>query len=210
MMRKSLVTLITAVTLTAQTQPPARPARSAAEMEPMLAKIATYEVGQNPEVLNLFTEFLQESMGSPALLKQIEARLLRFLQSDATAAGKQFAFQDLSLVATDASIPLLAPLLVRTETSQMARYALERIPGPAADEALRKSLDKATGSVKIGIVNSLGRRRDGKVGPGAGSPDIVLRSRNARRCGSRPGQDRQPAGARCAGGGQKQGRQPVA
>jgi len=46
MTRKSaiLLTLVTAVALTAQTQPPARPARTAAEMEPLLVKIATYEV----------------------------------------------------------------------------------------------------------------------------------------------------------------------
>ncbi len=40
----------------------------------------------------------------------------------------------------------------------MARYALERIPGQAADKALLGAIGKATGKAKIGIVNSLGER----------------------------------------------------
>jgi HEAT repeat protein len=42
----------------------------------------------------------------------------------------------------------------------MARYALERIPGTAVDEALRGALRKAKGKPKVGIINSLGQRRD--------------------------------------------------
>lgn len=40
----------------------------------------------------------------------------------------------------------------------MARYALERIPGEAANKALLAALPKAEGKAKIGIVNSLGER----------------------------------------------------
>lgn len=42
----------------------------------------------------------------------------------------------------------------------MARYALERIPGSAVDDALRGALRKAKGNARIGIVNSLGARGD--------------------------------------------------
>jgi hypothetical protein len=51
-------------------------------------------------------------------------------------------------------------MLVDEDTSDMARYALERIPGTAVDEALRSALRRAKGKPKIGIVNSLGQRRD--------------------------------------------------
>ena len=47
----------------AQQQPTKRP-RSVAEMEPLLARIATYEHGQS-----------REALASPALIRQIEARL---------------------------------------------------------------------------------------------------------------------------------------
>ena len=42
----------------------------------------------------------------------------------------------------------------------MARYALERIPDAAVNEALRAMLPKAAGKTRIGIVNTLGQRRD--------------------------------------------------
>ncbi|MHC4624910.1 MAG: HEAT repeat domain-containing protein, partial [Planctomycetota bacterium] len=44
----------------------------------------------------------------------------------------------------------------------MARYVLERIPGAAADKALRGALSKTSGKVKVGIINSLGARGDKK------------------------------------------------
>jgi HEAT repeat protein len=56
-------------------------------------------------------------------------------------------------------------MLMRAETAEMARYALARIPGPAADEALRKALQETSGKAKIGIINSLGQRRDSKALP---------------------------------------------
>jgi hypothetical protein len=51
-------------------------------------------------------------------------------------------------------------MLLDGETSDMARYALERIPGTSVNEALRSALRKANGKPKIGIINSLGQRRD--------------------------------------------------
>jgi len=47
----------------------------------------------------------------------------------------------------------------------MARYALERMECPEAAKAMRDQLPKATGLLKVGIINSLGVRRDaGSVG----------------------------------------------
>ncbi|MCP5115790.1 MAG: HEAT repeat domain-containing protein, partial [bacterium] len=48
----------------------------------------------------------------------------------------------------------------------MARYALAAIPGPAVNEALRNSLGRAPNErSKIGIINSLGHRKDAKAVP---------------------------------------------
>jgi hypothetical protein len=54
-------------------------------------------------------------------------------------------------------------MLTNDEYSDMARYALERIPGTAVDTALRDALPKATGKPKVGIINSLGQRRDSQA-----------------------------------------------
>jgi hypothetical protein len=57
-------------------------------------------------------------------------------------------------------VPGLAPLLLDDELSVFARQALERIPGPEADRALRDAIAKAKGRTKIGIINSVAVRRD--------------------------------------------------
>jgi hypothetical protein len=64
----------------------------------------------------------------------------------------------LSIIGTEQSVPVLAPMLTNQEYSDMARYALERIPGEAVDKALLGAMGKAEGKAKIGIVNSLGER----------------------------------------------------
>jgi HEAT repeat protein len=47
-------------------------------------------------------------------------------------------------------------------TSDIARYALERIPDEKAVEAMRDSLPKVSSKIKPGIMGSLGKRRDTK------------------------------------------------
>jgi HEAT repeat protein len=156
------------ITAAAQTppQPSVRPAHTAAEIDRLLARISTYEVGANPAPAIEFDELVEQSMASAEFRKVIETRLLQFLQSKATAAAKEVAYRGLSLVGTNASVPVLAPLLTHVETAEMARYALAAIPGPEADEALRKSLGQAPNDqVRIGIVGSLGHRKDAKSVP---------------------------------------------
>ena len=46
-----------------------------------------------------------------------------------------------------------------------ARFALEANPDPAVDELLRKSLDQLKGNLLIGVINSIGVRRDGQAVP---------------------------------------------
>ena len=61
---------------------------------------------------------------------------------------------------TKESVPSLSKLLGSEETADIARYALECNPSPEAGRALRSALKNAEGLVLIGIVNSLGERRD--------------------------------------------------
>jgi type 1 glutamine amidotransferase/HEAT repeat protein/sugar phosphate isomerase/epimerase len=174
-----------AATAASQPRQLPRARHTADEMEPLLARIAAYECGADPDPVISFGELVEDLLGAveePARTTEprrpagpvraserrrtLEARLLRFLQSDATAAGKEVAFRQLSLVGTDASVAVLAPMLVRAETAEPARFALAAIPGAAADEALRKSLGGAPNDrIKTGIVNSLGERRDEKAVP---------------------------------------------
>jgi HEAT repeat protein len=57
-------------------------------------------------------------------------------------------------------VPAVAALLTDKELSHIGRYALERMPCPEAVKALRDALPKTKGLLKVGVVNSLGVRRD--------------------------------------------------
>jgi type 1 glutamine amidotransferase/HEAT repeat protein len=134
-------------------------------LKDLLGEVAKYDFGQSRLPLSELAERIKQAHGSPAKLKEMEDRLARLLQSDATPAARQFVCRQLSIIGTDASVPTLAAMLTEKATSQiepadMARYALERIPGEAADKALRDALDKTSGTVKVGIINSLGERED--------------------------------------------------
>ena len=124
----------------------------------LLDKIKTYDWGQSRTALTEITEGIKKAHGNEAETAKIEKGLLGVLGSDGKRAGKQFACRQLSLIGTDASVPTLGTMLTGEDTSDMARYALERIPGPAAGAALLAALPKAEGKAKIGIVNSLGQR----------------------------------------------------
>ena len=134
--------------------------RKGSEMEELLEKVKTYDWGQSRLALTEISDRVRQAHGSPAELRRIEEGLLEVLDSDAKRAGKQFVCRQLSIIGTRRSVPALGKMLTDAETSDMARYALERIPGTAVNEALRKALPKARGKAKVGIINSLGQRRD--------------------------------------------------
>jgi type 1 glutamine amidotransferase len=131
-----------------------------AELQELLGKVKTYDWGQSRLPLTEVSEIIKKAYGDKVELAKIEKALLGVLESDATRAGKQFVCRELSIIGTEQSVPTLAKMLSGQETSDMARYALERIPGSAVDEALRRSLRGARGNARIGIINSLGQRRD--------------------------------------------------
>jgi len=134
-------------------------AQTAAEIEAILARIAPYQYGSDPAASVDLDEMMGRLSGSAEKRRMAETLLLKFVQSSATPAGKEFAFRQLSLVGSNASIPVLAPLLMRGDTVEMARYALAAIPGPSVDEALIQALGRSPSDrARIGLVNSLGKR----------------------------------------------------
>ncbi|MBN2024140.1 MAG: HEAT repeat domain-containing protein [Pirellulales bacterium] len=95
-----------------------------------------------------------------------EAQLIGVLQGDAPTHDKAKACQQLAVVGTKECVPALAALLADPQLAHYARYALEPIPDPAVDEALREALGKLEGLLRVGAINSIGARRDAKaVGP---------------------------------------------
>lgn len=89
-----------------------------------------------------------------------EAELLAVLRSDATLQEKSAACRQLARIATKDAVPTLAALLGDERLSHMARYALEPIQDPSVDQALRDALGKVQGRPRLGVIGSLGVRRD--------------------------------------------------
>lgn len=92
-----------------------------------------------------------------------EQELIKTLRSDAPAAEKAIACKRLAIYGGNEAVPALAPLLADEQLSSWARIALEAIPGPAADEALRQAAEKVKGRLLIAVINSMGVRGDAKA-----------------------------------------------
>jgi HEAT repeat protein len=95
-----------------------------------------------------------------------ERELIQVLQSDAAKGEKAISCKFLAIYGSKDAVPVVAPLLRDPELSSWARIALEAIPDPSADAALRAALDQVEGRLLVGVINSIGVRRDASaIGP---------------------------------------------
>jgi len=111
-----------------------------------------------PEPPAEFQERDIATMDAPALIG---------ILTDASAPEfrKAKACQRLGELGPKEAVPALSALLGNDRLGVYARYGLEPIADPSADEALRAGLSKVKGNLLIGVINSIGKRRDAKAGP---------------------------------------------
>ncbi len=119
--------------------------------------------------------------------KNAEAQSLAVLKSNASRKEKADACMNLARVATKESVPVLAGLLPDPELSHMARYALEPLPDPSVDAALRDAAGKLNGNLLAGVIGSVGVRRspqgDKLLAGFLNNPDPVVAEAAARALG---------------------------
>lgn len=89
-----------------------------------------------------------------------EQELIAVLRSDAPDAEKGLACKNLSVYGSSEAVSELAKLLPNERLNSWARIALEAIPGSAVDEALRSATGQLQGRLLVGVINSIGVRRD--------------------------------------------------
>lgn len=135
------------------------PAADKATLDDVFAKLAAYDFGRDSAPTVAITNLVAASYGKPAERKDLASRLAGVLKSAAARGAKDCACRQLSIIGTAEEVPALAGLLTDENLSHMARYALERIPGAAADDAIRQALPKVQGKLLVGMINSLGNRR---------------------------------------------------
>ncbi|MBN2377192.1 MAG: HEAT repeat domain-containing protein [Sedimentisphaerales bacterium] len=123
----------------------------------------------------------------PAETKEQEGKLIAVLKSDTSHKEKADACRQLAVIGTKDAVAPLAALLGDEKLSHMARYGLEPIPDPAVDVALRTALGQLKGQPLIGIIGSLGVRRDTQaiepLGKMLQDPDVQVAQAAARALG---------------------------
>ena len=94
-----------------------------------------------------------------------EPSQIAILQGASSPKQKDAACVRLKRIGTAQCVPALAALLADEQLSHSARYALESLPLPEAGQALTAALDKTTGLLKAGVIDSLGERREAAAVP---------------------------------------------
>ncbi len=119
-----------------------------------------YDTGSPRATVLPIDDAVAASLNEPSARTHMEARLLTVLKETGSAVAKEYICSKLAIVGTKAAVPALAALLGEPGLATAARNALERIPGTAPSSALRKVLPRLTGSTRLGVIQSLGVRRD--------------------------------------------------
>lgn len=129
-------------------------------MDKAFNALKSHDWGTDRTVLNPIDAAVVATHGDVAARKQLEMRLAAVLETDVSRDAKDFVCRKLMVIGTAASVPALAALLRQPDHSHMARYALERIPVPEAAQAMRDALPQLSGTLKVGVIGSLGVRQD--------------------------------------------------
>lgn len=130
-------------------------------LEAALERIPQYVEGSEPDVASTIRDAVLAVQTEPKAAAALSHRLIEILRrKDITPAARKFLFQELYLIAQEENVEELVPFLTKPETSDLARYALEQIPGEAVDKALIRALPHSRGKEKLGIVMSLGARKN--------------------------------------------------
>jgi HEAT repeat protein len=144
----------------AQAQPTA-PAKPAAlpPLDAVLAKLATFDGGLASDAFWQLRDHVQAAKDKPEARLACESALLAFLGSKATLPAKTLACRELRIVGGDTAVPVLGRLLLDPDLADPARYALEKIPGEAADKAVLAALPAAKKNLKLGLISTLAGRK---------------------------------------------------
>ncbi len=177
----------------AQQRPQAEFALIYDSLDAILRDLANYKFDQGVGAPLALRAYVFSHKDDPRARRETEAALLRFIQGSPAPGGLMAACRALRLIGGPDSVPVLAALILKPETTDAARYALERIPGGEADQALLTVLEKAQGEIKRGIIFSIGERKSAAAVPAferlAGGKDIPLAADAVKALGKVGGPD---------------------
>lgn len=92
------------------------------------------------------------------------AKLLALVKApDSTLFQKAIACKKLAFVGGREAVQPMAALLNHPQLACYARFGLEPNPDPSVDDAFRAALPKLQGRLKVGVIHSIGVRKDAKA-----------------------------------------------
>ncbi len=100
------------------------------------------------------------AQGPTPLVTRTAAEHLATLRGEAPRKAKADACRELAVIGGPDAVPVLVELLADPDLHHMARYALEAMPDPAVNDALRARLNTLKGRPLVGVIGSLGVRKD--------------------------------------------------
>ena len=133
----------------APTQPPAAPA----PQPPAAAKPVRVPPPKVPPEFDALPIWKLDGPKLVAILKD----------PNSTVFQKAIACKKLAFVGGKDAVQPMAALLSHPQLSCYARFGMEPNPDPSVDDAFRAALPKLTGRLKIGVINSIGVRKDAKA-----------------------------------------------
>lgn len=165
-----VLTLAGAASAAAPGSPPAMPTRPADAKALGIAASADYQ--EDPKVFDKLDLEVAAVGNDPALRLDLERKLTTLLTAPTTtAAARQAIAERLGrVIASDPSsrspaLSVLGPWLADPARQELARLALDPVPGQAVDAAYLRALRQAEGSARLGLAQSAGQRRLAKAAP---------------------------------------------
>ncbi|UCG87301.1 MAG: HEAT repeat domain-containing protein, partial [Gemmatimonadota bacterium] len=140
---------------------PPEPARTtdAGAIEDPFAAVVHQDFGSSRLSQAAIEEVIRNT--APANHGAIEDRLIQVLEDPAsTYAAKQFVCRMLRRIGSERSLPYLAVMLSDDKLTDDARFALQGMESPEVDRMLRESLGQLSGPALIGVIGTIGQRRD--------------------------------------------------
>ncbi len=123
------------------------------------ADLSSYDFGKKSDMLATIQQEIREA--KPAGYPAIEAKLLAALaKPDTTYACKKFVCEQLRVIGSKACVAPLLKMLNEEKSADVARLALENLPCKAVCEGLLAALKTSSGTIQIGILNTLAARHN--------------------------------------------------
>ena len=142
------------------TQPLPCMALNADQLAFALAGLRSWHSGDRREAVWMIEYHVGQVANTPLAASTADKLLGVVTDASATLEGREFACRQLGLIGSSAQVQALIRLLSDKDVGLHAHFALERFPGPEVLAALRGAYSGSTGVERIGIINSLGARRD--------------------------------------------------